>query len=32
MVAPPGVAVTVQVPADGNPLKAMLAVDKAHVG
>ena len=32
VVTEPGVRVTVQVPVDGNPLKATLPVDKTHVG
>ena len=32
IVEPPGDAVTVQAPDDGNPLKATLPVDVPHVG
>ena len=32
VVAPPGVAVIVQSPNDGNPLKATLPVEVVHVG
>lgn len=32
MVVPPGETVTVQVPEEGNPLKAISPVDTEHVG
>ena len=32
VVAPPGLAVTVQVPEDGNPLSATLPVATPHMG
>ena len=32
VVAPPGLAVTVHVPEDGNPLRATLPVGTPHMG
>jgi hypothetical protein len=32
LVTPPGILVSVQVPVTGNPLKATLPVEFAHVG